>query len=409
MATFAYRARDNQGQQMRGRVDAADERQAVRALRDRGLITTCLETVEDGGDLTQALRALLKAFSDRRHIPLRELAMFSRQLGNLLEAGVPIVNALRVVGDEVANRRLHTALVALRADLEQGHTLSEAVGARNGFFPPLLEHMVAAGEQGGFLAESFQRLADHFEKEEALNQKIRSATLYPKVVIAVSVLIVFLLLAFVIPRFGEILAGMNTELPPITKLLLETSALVQRYWYLAPLLALGITILVRTFAANPGGRRLLDQLALRLPVFGEMGLKRSLARFSRTLGTLLRGGAPILAALSLAEKTMGNVVLEAVVREAAAEVREGRSMPVAMRGSPHFPPTFVEMLKVGEETGQAEEMLLQTAGFYESDVARTAERLTTLIEPVVIVFLGGIVALVLISVFLPLLSVYENI
>lgn len=462
MPAFAYRARDREGRLVQGQVDAADERAAVQALRGQGLVVTDLRAAVPAGgprpgvgrpasrltpgaaslpagaagaplafgpggappgaavraapaapdraveiDLTRLARALA-ALGRRRRAPLRELAVFCRQFASILEAGVPILRGFAVVVNEVGDRALREALAAVAADLEAGRSLSEALAARGDVFPPLMHHLVAAGEQGGFLEETFRRLAEHFEKEDHLVQKIRSATLYPKIVAAAALLIVLVLVTVIVPSFAGVFENMGLELPLITKAILAVSAWLRRFWYLLPVPVAAVVLALRLYRRSAVGRRQLDLLALRLPVFGPLAAKRALAVFARTLGTLLQGGVPILQALDLVARTVGNVVLEEVVRAAAEDARAGQSIVGALRASPHVPRVLVEMLTVGEETGRMEEMLYRVAGFYEAEVERTAERLTSLVEPFIIVFLGGIVALILLSVFIPLFSIYQG-
>lgn len=450
MPSFAYRARDARGQVVEGRMEGADERAVVRALRAQGLIVTGLEpargpaprptrpgpgraprpaAVPPAGAAAAAgpgaappvaaaaapgaltldldLGRLLGARRPKP-IPLRELVVFCRQFASILEAGVPILTGFRVVAAETANRPFKAALAAIAGDLEAGRSLSEAIAARGPLFPPLFQHVLAAGEQGGFLEESFRRLAEQFEKEDQINQKIRSAMLYPKVIGVVAVLVVAAMLTFIVPNFVQVFEGMNAELPALTRGLLAVSGFLRTRWYLVPPALVAVVLGVRLYAARPSGRRRLDRLALRVPVFGPLAVRRALAVFSRTLGTLLKGGVPILQALALVEQTVGNTVLQEVIRAAADDVRQGRGMLDALRASPHFPRVFIEMLNVGEETGRTEEMLHRVAAFYEADVERTAERMTSLIEPFMIVFLGGIVAVILLSVFLPMFGMWSN-
>lgn len=438
MPNFAYRARDARGQVVQGRMEGADERAVVQALRARGLIVTGLEPARGAaprpvrpaagrapagrapapGSAPEAaagaltldldLGRLLGGARRPKPIPLRELVVFCRQFASILEAGVPILNGFRVVTAETANKPLKAALAAIAADLEAGRSLSEAVAARGPLFPPLFRHVLAAGEQGGFLEESFRRLAEQFEKEDHINQKIRSAMLYPKVIGVVAVLVVAAMLTFIVPNFVQVFEGMDAQLPALTRGLLAVSGFFRAKGYLLPPAVLALGLALRLYGARPSGRRRLDRLALRLPVFGPLAVKRALAVFSRTLGTLLRGGVPILQALALVEQTVGNTVLVEVVRAAADDVRQGRSMLDAMRASPFFPRIFIEMLNVGEETGRTEEMLHRVAAFYEADVERTAERMTSLVEPFMIVLLGGIVAVILLSVFLPMFGMWSN-
>lgn len=402
MPNYLYRARDNQGQMVSGNIDANDQGHAVEKLRALGYVVTHLELNRDIGQL---LRRPTGARL-RGRIPLRELATFCRQFGTMLGSGVPINTSLRILARQAKNRQLALLLDQIRTELEAGGTLAAALGNQAAHLPQVMINLVAAGEVGGFLEDVFYRLAEYFEKEDAVNQKVRSALIYPATVLVVAFFVVLLMLVVVLPSFANMFAEMGAALPWPTRFLLGLSDFLRRFWYLLLAAFLLTAFAARKYLRSVKGRQTIDRLSLRLPIFGELLLKSALARFARTLATLLKSGVPLLVSLTVVERTIGNSSLAQVINQAQVSVRGGRSMIRPLEESPYFPPMVIEMMGVGEETGTMDGMLLKVADFYEKEVERITGRLTTLLEPVVIVVLGAVVGFILLSMYLPMFDVF---
>lgn len=407
MPVYVFRARDVTGRVVEGSLEAADDREAVRQLRQRNLVPTRLAVEAPRAGRARPAPAARRARVDLRHlfgrrVGLKSLALFCRQFATMIGSGLAILVSLRVIADQTGDRVLQQVLRDVAERLEAGESLSDAFGRHVPAIPPLVVHMIQAGEAGGILEEVFSRLADHFEREHALSEKVRSALLYPKVVLAAAAGLLMLLLSTVLPTFVALFAQFDAELPLVTRLVLAAGQFTRDH--LAALVAAAAAGYgAYAVAAGRGwGRERLDALALRLPVLGELYLKRSLARFTRTLGTLLESGVPILTALRVAEKVLECRPLERMVAEARENVRAGRALAGPLRDGKLFPRMVVEMVAVGEETGALDTMLHKAADFYEQETASLVQRLTSLLEPAIVVAVGSVVAVIVASVFLPL-------
>lgn len=398
MAVFVYRARDPGGQMVSGKVDADSEQDLILRLRNQGFLILEIEKDRDLGTMMQQPGSFFA-----RRISGKDLAVFSRQFATMINAGLPVVTALKVLSRQVQNVRLQSSLTQIATDVESGDSLQAAFVRQGDAFPTVMVQMIGAGEVGGILDEVLTRLATQLEKEEQIRQKVRSALIYPIIVSCVAVLVVVFLMIFVVPRFVEVYADLGSELPTLTKALISVSTFMQHYWWLLGG-GIGVAILgLRYWLRTETGALTWDRLLLRVPIFGPMIAKQSISRFSRTLGGLLSSGVTILKALAVVERVVGNRVIAAAVRTTLEEVRQGQSMVVPLRRSEVMPPMVLEMITVGEETGTLEEMLSKVADFYEDEVQRTAERLSSSLEPLIIVGLaltvGGIVASMMMPIF----------
>ncbi len=413
---------------MEGTVEASSEREAARVLRSRGLLVAALTDNRTMGEemrrlprtrTSAQLRAAAAALNapeagrrgfsfGRGRVGLRDLGLFCRQFATMINAGVAILTSLNILTRQAGSRRLRTALAAVSRGIEQGSTLSDAFRAQPDAFPPILVNMASAGEAGGILEESFERLADHFEKEHAVSQKVKSAMTYPSIVSVVAVGVVAFMVVFVLPSFINIFAQMGAELPGPTLFVLAVSDFVRAYWYL---LIAGLVLLIiglGLYTQSPAGAYQLDALLLRVPVFGDVILKRSVSRFCRTLGTLLRSGVPLLVSLNVVERTVGNRPVAAAIVAAEDEIRAGRGIVEPLRASRLFPSMVLEMMAVGEETGSIDTMLLKVADFFDKDIDVTVGRLSSMVEPLIIVFVGGMVGFILISLIMPMFDMYSK-
>lgn len=402
MPMFAYQARDPSGGLVTARAEAETERDLVARLRQQGLLV-----VEVGQD-RDLQRVMLDqyAFLTRR-VSSRELAVFARQFATMINAGLPVLTALRVMVKQSANPRLQRALSQIAAEIEAGEGLTDAFTRHRKIFPPVMLQMLSAGEVGGILEQVLVRLATQLEREEVIRQKVRSAMVYPTMVSSVAVLTVTFLMIFVVPRFVELYTEMGTSLPAATQLLIAASRWLQRFWWLAGGAAVAIAIGLRLGLRTEEGARLRDRLVLEIPIFGPMARKYAIARFARTLSALLCSGIPILKALAVTEKAVGNRIYADTIRRAMEVLRAGEYVGGPLRASGLFPPMTLEMLSIGEETGTMEEMLARVADFYEDEVQRSAERLSASLEPLIILLLAITVGFVVVAMMLPIFNIWS--
>jgi type IV pilus assembly protein PilC len=401
MPAFIYRARDAEGQLIRGRTDADSAQEVVARLRSQGLLVLEVDRDRD----IQAMLQRPSLFSGK--IGGRELALFARQFATMVNAGLPVVTALKVLSRQAGHPRLKQALLAVAEDVEAGEGLAYAFSRQSQAFPMIMVQMIAAGEVGGILDESLSRLANQLEKDEVIRQKVRSALVYPIIVSCVAILVVIFLMIFVVPRFVEVYADMGAELPLVTRVLMAVSNLVKVYWWgVGGLLALAV-IGLRQWFRTEAGALIRDRALLKLPIFGPMVSKQAIARFARTLGGLLSSGITILKALAVVERVVGNRVIAAAVRGALEEVRQGQTLVSNLQRSGVIPPMVLEMISVGEETGTLEEMLDKVADFFEEDVQRTAERLSASLEPLIIVGLAVTVGFIVAAMMLPIFNLWS--
>ncbi len=402
--TYRFVAKDWQGFTRDGYHSAGSLREALDNLRGQNLIV--LKIHEKSGAATRGARGL----PFKKKVKARDLMLFCRQFGTMIAAGMTALHALQVLVLQTEHPELRERLRRIAHALEKGSTMEDAFGAHPDLLPQILINMIAAGEAGGILEEVLERLADHFQKQHDLEEKIRSATTYPVVITVVMFLVMCVMVFFVLPRFADIFESIGgIQLPLITRLLLGTVNFVLHYWYLV----LGAVILLVAgllYAINtPGGRLRFDRLKLKAPVFGSIYTKTVIARFARTLSTLMVSGVGLLPSLELVEKVIDNVVLGQSLKQVGEAIRTGQSISLPLRASAIFPPLVVEMVHVGEETGGLDEMLRRTADFYEAEVAYVVDRLGTIIEPVLILVIGLFVGLLIISIITPLFQIYQSI
>ncbi|MBI5238858.1 MAG: type II secretion system F family protein [Elusimicrobia bacterium] len=404
MPTFAYKAKGVDGNVIEGSLDADEQKAAVARLRDQKL--TILEIGEQSSGPMDSIKALLKR---KGHVTNRDLVLFSRQLSTLVSAGVPIVQSLAILENQAENPAFKEVLNAVRGDIESGLSISDALRKHPDAFPELYTSMIKAGELGGILDTILERLTAYLEANEALKAKVKSAMMYPIIVLSICFVITVFLLTFVIPRFATIFQSFGAELPWLTQTLLDISTFVKQPLNLICILAspfAGYKILGRVYK-TPGGQKFLDTKLLQMPLFGIILKKVAVARFTRTLGTLIKSGVPILQALETVASTAGNVVIAEAVLSARENIREGGHLSDPLKKSGVFPNMVTAMISVGEETGALDAMLSKIADFYDQEVDTAVKGLTSLIEPIVIVVMGTIVGTIVAAMFLPMFGMGE--
>jgi type IV pilus assembly protein PilC len=414
MPRFAYTALNDRGAERAGLLDASDTRQAATMLREQGLspieVSPAKAASARSSSFLRPLSSVRLRLPFARAAGTREVAAFTRQLATLLRAGMPLLRGLEVLGRQERNQVFRRVIEALAEAIKSGGTLSGAMARHPGVFDRLYVNMIKAGEAGGVLDVVLERLARFQEKSLQLRGKITAAMLYPLIVMGVAVLILAGLLVFVVPKFKQIFADLlkGAPLPPLTQAVLTVSDMVKNH-YLA-VLALGIVlwIALRVFRQTPGGARLLDTFTMRLPMFGPLFLKAIVARFGRTLGTLLSSGVPILPALLITRDTCGNSRVAGAITEVHDRVKEGAPVARPLEATQVFPPMVTSMIDVGEHTGQLPEMLGKVADVYEEEVDNAVAGLSSLIEPILILFLALVVGTIVIALFLPIIKIIQS-
>ena len=397
--SYQYKVRDKSGNLVTGTLVADNERLVLERLREMGYTPLEVGKEKKGLNLEINIRPA--------KIKLKEIAIFSRQFATMVNSGLPILRALSILSEQVSNKELAKTLMLVRNDVEQGASLSAAMAKFPKAFNDLYIAMVKSGETGGMLDDVLLRLADVLEREVHLRQKIKSAMTYPVAVVALVVLIMSAMLLFVVPQFKTIYGQLGGTLPLPTRVLLMASDFVKKYWYLVIGFAFLASFLFKRYKKTEAGRANLDAIKLKIPIFGTLFHKTALSRFSSTAGMLLRSGVPILQALDIVADTVNNAVMSRAVVDVQASVREGESIAKPLARHAVFPPMVVQMLAVGEETGQVDTMLDKVAKFYDQEVEASVDALTSLIEPLLIAIIGGAVGAAVIALYMPMFNIIK--
>jgi type IV pilus assembly protein PilC len=419
MATFQYIALDSKGEQTTGTVDSNSEAEAINQLRGQGLYPTQIVEAGKGKLNVQKGKAAkgkkkAKARTGGRVKP-KNLMIFTRQLATLIDSGLPLLRGLTVLAKQEPNPVLRGTINHLADSVQGGSTFSEGLAQHPRIFNKLYVNMVKAGELGGVLEVVLTRLAEYQEKAHKLKNKIVSAMVYPIIVMFIAVAILVFLMLFIVPKFKEMFAEMEgAELPMISRIVFNTSDFMIRNPYGLPnavwifLVVMGFVFLFNIWGRTKGGRKAIDTMKLKIPIIGDIQRKTAIARFSRTLGTLVTSGVPILQALNITRDTAGNVVVSGAIDQVHEAVKEGESIVTPLQGSGVFPAMVISMVDVGEETGQLPEMLLKIADVYDDEVDNAVSALTSILEPVMIVILAMVVGSVVFALFLPLIKIIQT-
>jgi type IV pilus assembly protein PilC len=411
MANFEYIALDAKGTETTGTIKANDEADAISQLRKSGLYPTQVVPAGKGGVSSAAKKRAKKSQGKGTkvggRVKSKVLMIFTRQLATLVDAGLPLLRGLSVLGKQEKNRVMAGTINHLADAVAGGSTFSESLGQHPKIFDKLYINMVKAGELGGVLELVLIRLAEYQEKAQKLKNRIVSAMVYPVIVIVIAVAIVVFLMAVIVPRFERIFQEMlgDKPLPAITQVVIGISRWVQSQWLIVLIIGAVLYAGWKAFSMTKGGRIMIDRIKLKMPVFGPVQLKSSISRFTRTLGTLVTSGVPILQALNITRDTSGNVVVANAIDKVHEAVREGESVVAPLEASKIFPPMVISMVDVGEETGQLPDMLLKIADVYDDEVDNAVDAMTSMIEPIMIVFLALIVGTIVIALFMPMISI----
>ena len=401
MAQFRYEARDMRGRVKKGTIVASSRRDVMMKLREQRL------KVLDVREVPQTL--LTKEITFGNPVKLQHFVIYLRQFATLLKAGVTIVDATRILAEQTESKALKKSLLRIEEQLRNGQPLSVAMMNDSKIFPPLVINMIRAGEASGSIDETLERLADHFEKVHRTRQKIVSALAYPIVVGIIAVIVVIFLLVGVVPTFVSMFADFGADLPSITKFVLRASEVMQTYWWGVLLLLLSTYGVLMLLRRQKKTKYYIDVIVLRMPIFGGMMQKAVLARMTRTLSSLFSSAVPILQALTIVEAVVENEVVARVIRTSRDALERGESLTEPMKRHWAFPPLVTQMIAIGEQTGSLDAMLAKVADFYEAEVEAATDRLKSLIEPLMIVLLAGVVGTIVTSILVPMFDIFNHI
>ncbi|MDN3018508.1 type II secretion system F family protein [Paenibacillus sp. BSR1-1] len=399
MPRFKYSGRDKRGKKQ-GTVTAASRREAMMKLKEDGVrVVEMKEVPETLMTMELTIGNLVK---------LQDFVIYIRQFATLLKAGVTIVEATSVLAAQTESKALKRILLDVEQELREGNPFSESVSKHKKVFNSMFVNMVKAGEVSGNMDETLERLAEDFEKQHHTRQKVVSALTYPLVIGIIAIMAVIFLLVGVVPKFVTMFKDMNAELPAITKFVLSSSEFMKSFWWIVLLLFIAIYLVFTFMKKNKQTKYYLDYALLRMPIFGKMMQKAQLARMMRTLSTLFSSSVPILQSMAIVEKVVENEVISKVIRESRDSLEKGRSMTEPMNDHWAFPPLVTQMISIGEGTGALDAMLSKIAEFYEKEVEAGTDRLKSLIEPIMIVFLAGIVGVIVLSIMMPMFSMFDQ-
>jgi type IV pilus assembly protein PilC len=399
--SFAYKVRTKEGRVLDGKMEADGEAAVANRLRSQGLVPI---------EIAKESRVNMKMEIRLRpaKVRLKDLAVFSRQFATMINSGLSLIRSLNILAEQTENEKLADTIRALRDDVQRGSSLSAAMSKHPKVFATLFVSMVRAGETGGQLDTVLLRVAENYEADYKLRQQVKSAMTYPVVVAGIAVILVSVMLMFIVPTFSKMFTDLGGDLPLPTKVLLAVS---EKSKFLIPIFVVlsivGFVAYKKIRAKNADFRLRADRVKLKVPVFGKLFLKVAISRFSRTLGLLLRAGVPVLQALDIVSDTTGNEVITRAAIDVKDSVRRGESMAAPLERHDVFPPMVVQMISVGEDTGALDAMLDKVSDFYDQEVQSTTEQLTSMIEPVMIAVLGGIVGSMIVALYMPMFKIFE--
>jgi type IV pilus assembly protein PilC len=403
MATFAYVGRSKSGAVKKGELVAKSRDEAVEQLRKQSVVVTSLEEKAAGQGFSLSFGS---------GVSEKDLVVFTRQFGTMINAGLPLIQCLEILSTQSENAPLRKAIGEVRVQVEGGSTFSDALRKHPKIFDDLYVNMVHAGEVGGLLDTILSRLSKHIEKAMKLKAQIKSAMVYPAAIVGIAGIVITVLMIWVIPVFEKMfkeMSGGKMALPGPTQLVIDMSNFAQGNWYIILAVIIGSVIAFKKYYATTQGRLVIDKLALKLPVFGDLIRKASVAKFTRTLGTLLASGVPLLEALTICAKTSGNKVVENSLIEAKVSISGGKTISEPLAKSGTFPKMVTHMIAVGESTGALDSMLGKIADFYEDEVDQAVTNLTALLEPMMMVFLGTTVGFIVVAMYLPIFTMAQAI
>lgn len=400
MADYQYIAINREGREVKGAMEAKDELQVRAKLKLDGMTPV---SVKPQSILTKDIQI------GSKKVKTRDLAVFCRQFASILDAGVTVVDALRMLADQTENKNLKRALQNTKERVQQGETLAQAMAKSPKVFPEMFVNMVNAGEQSGSLDVAVSRMGTQFEKSAKIKGLVKNALIYPIVLIVIAIAVTIIMSIFVVPKFAEMFESMGTELPGSTKAVMAVSDFLITKWWLLIIIVISLILIIRFYGTTDSGKKFYGMLALKLPIFGKMNVKTNCASFSRTLSTLVSSGMGISMALEICSKAMKNKLYKDAVMHAKNEVEQGIPLSVPIRKSWIFPSMVNNMIAIGEETGSIEQMLDKVAEYYEEEAEISTKNMTEALQPLIIVVLGAIIAVLVLAMYQPMINMYQDI
>jgi len=397
MSTFVYKVRDRRGKIFTGSIEGKNEGAVVSRLREMDYFITSISEKKQNLLFSKQITLF-------QRVKIRDLTIFYRQFATMVNAGLTLVNSLDILIEQVENKALSRIIKVVKSDVEAGSTLADAMVRHPRVFSELYISMIRAGEIGGVLDEILNKIADLMEREFALRQKVKSAMAYPAFVAGAAVLLAIFMLTFILPQFVGVFAQFGGKLPALTQFFVTLTYLFNKFWYIFFVVIAGLIFAFLAYIKTPNGKLNFDKFKLSAPIFGVINKKSAIARFTRILGTLIKSGVPILEALKVSSNAIGNQVISLAVINAKTKVKEGQSISSPLAASGVFPPMVTQMILVGEESGELEEMLIDVAKFYDQEVDRTVEKLTSIIEPLMMAFIALTVGTMIIAMYLPIFN-----
>ncbi len=401
METYSYKAVAADGKEKKGSIDADSREAAIKKLKDNGLVPINVK-------VQSVLDKDIKLSVFKKKITPREMSVFCRQFASILKAGVSVISAFEMLGEQTENKELKASVKKLQSGVEKGSTLSEAMKLEKSVYPELLINMVAAGEASGSLEAAIERMAVQFEKEARLKALVKKAMMYPIVLFVVAIGVMLLMLVYVIPQFNYMFEEIGSELPAYTKVILAVSDFIRKYWYIIIGVIAAVIAAYKYYKKTDRGRRRIDEIKMKLPVFGVLATKTACARFSRTMATLLQSGMSMMDALDIVGETMDNVLFKEGLKKSKNGVALGFNLSAQLAMSGLFPPMVIHMTNIGESTGNLEKMLTNVADYYDEEVEAATQQITALMEPIIIVVMAVIVAILVLSIYGPISQLYSD-
>lgn len=400
MPNFKYVAYSKEGKEVKGTIEAADKDEAVYKLKEEGQMVV---SVDKGSALDQDLNLSF----GKKKASTRDLSVFCRQFVSISTAGVAIVDALEMLGDQTENKALQEAIYNVKASVQKGDTLANSMRQQDGIFPPMMVNMVEAGESSGSLEVAFERMAIQFEKSTKIKSLVKKSMIYPIALTVIVIGVVVVMMILVIPTFSDMYADMGQELPALTRGVVALSDFIVGKWYILIAVIVVAVIAIKAFVATDTGKYVKADLGMKMPIFGKLTVKSASAQFARNLSTLTAAGISMVDALEIVAKTMSNLRFKDAVLEAKEKVTQGRPLSEPLKASAVFPNMIIHMIGIGEETGNMDDMLITAATYYEEEVEVATEQVSAVIEPLLIVVMAGIVGTIIMAVLIPMFGMYD--
>lgn len=400
MASYSYIAANKTGRELKGTLEADSPEKAIAQVKSAG---NTIISIHEAGILSRDLE--LSLFQPKPKP--RDMSVFCRQFVSIIEAGVPVISALEMLGEQTENKMLREAIVWCKQSIERGSSLAAAMRERPRVFTSIFVKLVEAGEASGSLANSFTRMAEQFEKQHRLSSLVKKATIYPVILMIVTLIVIAVLLTFVVPTFESMLTDLGTELPALTKAVLAASTVFQHVWYIILAVTIAVVLGIRAFYKTENGKYFFARLQMKLPLFGKLAVKTGASQFARTMSTLLSAGIPMIDALEITAGTMSNILFRNVLTDARDDVAMGTDLSEPLRNAGVFPTLVYHMIGVGEEAGDIDGMLSKLADYYGEEVEEATQQVMAALEPMIIIIMAGVVGTIIMSVMLPMANMYS--